>query len=843
MSNDTRDVEKTVSRSASDNHIERLRTAGGHIDDRSQAGLPVLHRSLASPSPLGLLSFATGIFLIAMYGLHARSIATPNVLVGVLMFFGGICQFIAGILEFVTGNTFGATVFPSYAAFNFSYAMIYLPGTGILAAYTDPATGTVRPEFSQALSIYIWAWFILTVIFTIAAMRSSWVLFMDLFMLDICLLLLACGYMTGINGLLTAGNAFGLVVAFLSSKTVNEKLYHCRQPSPQPSPAPSNTDLEKQISSLSVLLQQNIQATNALLQRQGQQRQFVGASLELPCHDNGSPNLAHATTTAASNTPAPTPARIGRLVTSASNHVRFVPLRGVDDTCLIGDVQEPGADELSGFPLFPDNIPRQARVLLDLLPPARLCDQLVGIFFDVISPLFHILHDTTFLAKYQNFRNNRPSVTPSFLALIFVQLALAVTTLDDDSPILQELGHENSPSANVRNLAARYRSAAMRCLVADNFMWHHSLCTVQSLVLLIYAISHDQGPSWTLLGSALHIAIAIGCSVDPINLDVNLIEAEERRRCWAALKMLYTIQNTCLGNIAPFKLEDDVALPADVDDELLDMPDALSLEERPGRQPTKMTYILYKFRLYNLAHEICRLSSCARPPDQETVTHLAARLSTEQLCHMERFAHIHTLPIYHVAHFYILSIYSHNLSLLLHRSQISASYLDHTAQESLKQCTESALRILSNFEVLCTSPEFRPYRWYTYGLGSFYAFLAIITLAAILPKRRHVPETSDMVVKAIISGCQILLQAAERSEVCAKASSTLRSLIGKLPQVRDNDASTTTLDAEDATLLPRAFNNGESESWDSALQLDSFLQTVSCEQWLMPTAFPWSSAS
>lgn len=42
------------------NHLERLHTAGGHINDRSQPALPVYHRSFASPSPLGLISFATG---------------------------------------------------------------------------------------------------------------------------------------------------------------------------------------------------------------------------------------------------------------------------------------------------------------------------------------------------------------------------------------------------------------------------------------------------------------------------------------------------------------------------------------------------------------------------------------------------------------------------------------------------------------------------------------------------------------------------------------------------------------------------------------------------------------
>lgn len=198
--------------------LERLRTKGGHKDDRDQPALPVVHRTFANPAPLGLLSFATDIFLISIYGVHARGIQQPNVMIGVLMFFGGVCQFISGIMEFVAGNTFGATVFPSYAAFNLSYAMIYIPGTGILAAYTDASTGGLLPDFYNALAMYAWAWFILTTIYTIAAMRSSWILFLTLLFLDVELLLLAAGYMTSSAAILTAANSIGFIVAFLSCK-------------------------------------------------------------------------------------------------------------------------------------------------------------------------------------------------------------------------------------------------------------------------------------------------------------------------------------------------------------------------------------------------------------------------------------------------------------------------------------------------------------------------------------------------------------------------------------------------------------------------------------------------
>ncbi|KAI4739509.1 hypothetical protein E4T50_10041 [Aureobasidium sp. EXF-12298] len=212
---ETYDQIPKIEQDGDNQHLERLRTAGGHVDGRSQPSLPVVHRSFANPAPLGLLSFATGIFLISILGVHARGIQTPNILVGVLLFFGGVCQFISGIMEFVAGNTFGATVFPSYAAFNFSYAMIYIPGTGVLASYTD-ANGQLSSDFNNALGTYCWAWFILTVIFTIAAMRSSRVLWFTLFFLDIELILLACGYMFNSSSTLVAANSVGFVVAFCS---------------------------------------------------------------------------------------------------------------------------------------------------------------------------------------------------------------------------------------------------------------------------------------------------------------------------------------------------------------------------------------------------------------------------------------------------------------------------------------------------------------------------------------------------------------------------------------------------------------------------------------------------
>ncbi|KAM0449302.1 hypothetical protein ACHAO4_007649 [Trichoderma viride] len=205
--------ERPQSVSSNEPDLERLRTKGGHIDNRDQPSLPVIHRSFANPAPLGLLSFATGVFLLSLLGVHARGIVQKNILVGVFVFFGGVCQFISGIMEFVAGNTFGATIFPAYAALSLSFALIFIPGSGIIDAYSD-AEGHLLPEFNQALALYLWSWLILNAIFTVASIRSSWPLFMALLLFNVELPLLATGYMVGNESLLVAGNSVGFLVAF-----------------------------------------------------------------------------------------------------------------------------------------------------------------------------------------------------------------------------------------------------------------------------------------------------------------------------------------------------------------------------------------------------------------------------------------------------------------------------------------------------------------------------------------------------------------------------------------------------------------------------------------------------
>src|ERR1700733_14285716 len=74
-----------------------------------------------SHSSSGLFSFASTTLILSLYNVGTRGIATPNVVVGMAVFCGGLAQLLAGMWEFPRGNMFGATgKFPHRLGIHFS---------------------------------------------------------------------------------------------------------------------------------------------------------------------------------------------------------------------------------------------------------------------------------------------------------------------------------------------------------------------------------------------------------------------------------------------------------------------------------------------------------------------------------------------------------------------------------------------------------------------------------------------------------------------------------------------------------------------------------------------------
>jgi hypothetical protein len=159
---------------------------------------------------------------------------------------------------------------------------------------------------------------------------------------------------------------------------------------------------------------------------------------------------------------------------------------------------------ITSKPTFPFSLCSDATPedLLNLLPPTDCCDFLVIQYFTYLSSMFDVLHGPSFQLRYNAFIQNPTADDPSWLALVFTILAIAVNTLDYNDPVLAGLRSQMPMAENTSAISAELRKASLTCLSRDNFIFNYRFHTLECLLLLIYGISHDQGVDvgWTLLG-------------------------------------------------------------------------------------------------------------------------------------------------------------------------------------------------------------------------------------------------------------------------------------------------------------------------------------------------------
>ena len=550
----------------------------------------------------------------------------------------------------------------------------------------------------------------------------------------------------------------------------------------------------------------------------------------------------------------------GMLINSPSGHVRFISqypgIDVMDAGLLISISQNPhseGTYQIDTSFGCENSFSKQE--ILDLLPPLSQCDQLKSMYLEVFSPLLHILHEPSFNIAYEEFRREPSSVPLAFLALLFVIFGIAVTTVTDDDPLLTDLGHDSDFGSKIKRLSTKYQSAAMKALSADRFMWQHNLNTIKALVLLIYSLSHTNGPAWSILGSTLHIATAIGCHVDPLHLiGVSLVEAEERRRCWAAILMLHTIQNACLGILAPITVAANTSLPADLEDEEIGDFAPMPTPALSSRTTSKMTYILHKFKLYQIAAELCHLPRPGIEVDYACVSTYDQQIGREQYEQAQKFELFENLPVYHQAQYYVLKIYTNHLFLVLHRPclHVHANISDTHRNMSLQRCRNSAMEIIQCYDQLCANEKLRRYGWYIQGLGAFYALLAASTLIISVNHPVFLEQPSWPIFDQLQALYSRYAEMSHRSALCEKALRFLKRHVdwdGRRVDSYDEEGRVCN-DTQNISTVSAPLADGSTDNAASSIspgidgtiyssELFDFVSESSHQQWLSPMSFSW----
>jgi len=166
---------------------------------------------VANPVPLGLFAFASTALVLSLFNVHARHVTVPNVVVGMALFYGGLAELLAGMWGFAAGSTLAATIFSTYGAFWLSFATLYIPNSGIAAAYqADPAME------GDAIGIFLLVWMIVTIFFFIGSIRKSIGLSALFFFLAATFMVLSIGFLDKKVKAIKAGGYLGIITALIA---------------------------------------------------------------------------------------------------------------------------------------------------------------------------------------------------------------------------------------------------------------------------------------------------------------------------------------------------------------------------------------------------------------------------------------------------------------------------------------------------------------------------------------------------------------------------------------------------------------------------------------------------
>lgn len=421
---------------------------------------------------------------------------------------------------------------------------------------------------------------------------------------------------------------------------------------------------------------------------------------------------------------------------------------------------------------------------IDSLPPRPCCDYLVSQFFKNVSGFFPILHGPTFQRQYADFMQRPQDADLAWLALLFSICSLALNTIDENDQRLMNLWPQliSSPTQNGAKVSVSHwlLRTAMSCLLQDQFFVRHKFSTFEALLMVIYNFSHnesvDQG--WALLGMALNIGIALRCNVDQ---NLGPIETERRRRCWAGLLTLHTYQGMIFRDFdMSYLLKIKASLPADVNDS--DITNEGITQPSSRGDPTQMSVMMAKIRLFRLSTEICRHISGPTRLDRNALRDFDNAIADEQ----EKWDSAYMidgspriLDSTSFAYWCVLQTYAHHLYLLLHRP-FHHSKAPLFLQSSRETCISSSVALISIHRQIYEAPLLQNYSWLLNGVTSLKALNAAVALNSCLLDLPPAVEQEGHDLNSFRDEIEKLVARMEdlsgRSYICSKAHRILRHL-------------------------------------------------------------------
>jgi succinate-acetate transporter protein len=210
----------------------------------------------ASPRPghalvIGAAGFAWCSLALGLSTVGAMNAAGSSVILSGTFFYGGLVQMVAGFFALAAGATFAAAFLTAYGAFwlGFTAIQVYVAPhivASVMTAGAHSGASTLALEaqaghdVTQALGVFLIAWLVVTLVFTVASLGTNAVTLLAFLLLDVTIVLLVAAYLgassagapasgalhgAGWAEIVLAGVAFYIVLAELANETLPRPVF------------------------------------------------------------------------------------------------------------------------------------------------------------------------------------------------------------------------------------------------------------------------------------------------------------------------------------------------------------------------------------------------------------------------------------------------------------------------------------------------------------------------------------------------------------------------------------------------------------------------------------------
>ena len=189
----------------------------------------------------------------------------------------------------------------------------------------------------------------------------------------------------------------------------------------------------------------------------------------------------------------------------------------------------------------PNNVTREQ--LIKALPPKRICDRLLSLWFNSPDPFKPIIHAPTFQSEYRRFWQDQNKTPTMWLGLLFAILSLA------ESFGLRDVDASSATAQSCLEKVNKYHDLAASAAVLADFTKPKQY-TLECLIAYTAGLRSNNAfvNVWLMIGLIVRLALRMGYHRDASHYPtITPFEGEMRRRVWAAISMIDVLISFQLG--------------------------------------------------------------------------------------------------------------------------------------------------------------------------------------------------------------------------------------------------------------------------------------------------------